>query len=55
MNGMQRKIIDKAMDNDRELTTWECEFIDDLNDKDDDYELSDKQNSVLNRIQDKVY
>ncbi len=52
---MQRKIINKAVDNIDKLSTWETEFIDSMNDKDDDYELSDKQNSVLNRIQDKVY
>lgn len=55
MNGFQEKIIAKAMDNDSKLSTWECEFIDNLSDKDDRYELSDKQNEILNRISEKVY
>lgn len=55
MNGFQEKIVQKAMDNDSKLSSWECEFIDSLNDKPERYELSDKQNEILNRISEKVY
>lgn len=55
MNGFQRKIIDKALENDHRLDTWELEFIDSLSYRPDSYELSEKQNEILNRISEKVY
>ena len=55
MNGFQEKIIEKAMDNDHKLSSWECEFVENLSEKSDRYELSDKQNEILNRISEKVY
>lgn len=54
MTGFQRKIVLRALDSDDKLSEWEVEFIDSLADKDDNYELSDKQNHVLNRIQQKI-
>lgn len=54
MNGFQRKTIDRAMTNDHKLSSWECDFIDSLNEKSDDYELSTKQNEILNRIGEKI-
>lgn len=54
MNRVQIKFIEDAMDQDHKLTAWECDFISDLADKGDDYELSKKQNEVLNRIQGKL-
>jgi len=54
MNGLQRKIIIKALDADDRLSEWESEFISHLADQSDDYELSEKQNHVLNRIWEKV-
>lgn len=54
MNGLQKKIIVKALDADDELTEWEVDFVIGLADKPDDYALSEKQNSILNRIWDKI-
>jgi hypothetical protein len=50
MNGLQKKIICKALDAVEELTEWEHEFISDLAEKPESYELSEKQNHQLNRI-----
>ena len=50
MNGLQKKIIVRALDEAEQLTEWEYEFISDMADKPDDYELSEKQNHILNRI-----
>lgn len=54
MTGFQKKIILRAMDNERYLTEWECEFIDNLSKKDDEYKITPKQNEVLNRILNKL-
>lgn len=54
MNRIQKQFIKDAMDEPEKLTDWENEFIDNLADRDDDYELSDKQNAVLNRISQKL-
>lgn len=54
MNRVQLKFIEDALENDYHLTAWECDFITDLADEDEDYELSDKQNVVLNSISQKL-
>lgn len=54
MNRVQIKFVKDALDHEDHLTDWESQFINDLAVKPDDYELSDKQNAVLNRIIDKV-
>jgi hypothetical protein len=54
MNRVQIKFIEDAMDNPHHLTEWEQEFVHTLARKPDDYELSEKQNSVLNRISRKL-
>lgn len=54
MNRVQKKFICEAMDNESDLTQWEIEFISSLADKPDEYELSEKQNKILNRIQRKI-
>lgn len=54
MNKVQQKFICDALDNDHMLSEWETQFINDLADKPDEYELSDKQNAVLNRISQKI-
>ena len=54
-NRIQRKFISDALDNPDRLTDWENGFIDDLADKDDDHELSEKQNEILNRISQKLF
>lgn len=53
-NRVQRKFILDALDQPERLTDWENEFINDLAEKDDDYELSEKQNNILNRISQKL-
>ncbi len=54
MNRIQRKIIKDALDEEHRLTDWESEFVNNLAMRDDDYELSEKQNSILNRIGSKL-
>lgn len=47
---LQIRFIKDALDQPEKLSDWEYDFINDLADKDDDYELTEKQNKVLNRI-----
>ena len=54
MNRVQQQFICDAMDAEHLLTEWEQQFISDLADKADSYELSDRQNEILNRISQKV-
>lgn len=55
MNKVQIQFVKDAMDQEEKLTPWEYDFINDLAEKPDNYELSDRQNEVLNRIQRKLY
>ncbi len=53
MNRIQKQIIKDALENSEILSDWEWGFISDLADKDDrspGYELTKKQNDVINRI-----
>lgn len=54
MNRVQIQFIKDALDNEDLLSDWESGFINSLADNEDDYELSDKQNEILNRISQKV-
>lgn len=54
MNGFQEKVIERAERNIHKLNSWECGFIESLQDKPDDYELSEAQNHTLNKISEKV-
>ncbi len=54
MNGFQKRIIERANESDHKLSSWEIDFIESLSNKADNYELSDKQNEILNRISEKV-
>lgn len=54
MNGYQIKRILEAQDNLEHLSDWENDFINNLADKKDEFELTEKQNSVLNRISEKI-
>ena len=54
MNRIQIKFIKDALQYQHLLTEWEIEFINDLAEKDEDYQLSKSQNKVLNRISDKT-
>lgn len=54
MNSFQKSVIIKALDNDDALTEWEAEFVSSLADLPEDRQLSDKQNEILNRIQQKL-
>jgi len=53
MNGFQKKIIKDAIDDPEPLSEWEFDFINSLADKPDEYELSEKQNKIVNRISQK--
>lgn len=48
------QFIKEALDNESELSDWESDFINSLAKRGDDYELSEKQNEILNRIQRKI-
>lgn len=54
MNRVQCRLLDECVEADRkgkvEFSEWECEFIESMEDKSIDYELSDKQNATLNRL-----
>ena len=54
MNRVQIRFIKDALEQEHKLTSWESDYINDLAEKDGGYELSDKQNSILNRIQGKL-
>lgn len=54
MNRIQKTIIKQAIEDPSHLSDWEYDFVNDLADKEDDYELSEKQNSILNRIGSKL-
>lgn len=49
-NKLQIKFIKDAMDEPEKLTDWESEFINNIAGLANDRELSEKQNSILNRI-----
>lgn len=54
MNRVQKKFVLDALDQEHKLSAWESDFINDLAELPDDYELSEKQNHILNRIQGKL-
>lgn len=54
MNRVQKKFIIDAVDNLEMLSDWENDFILDLAKKEESYTLSEKQNSTLNRIVQKI-
>ena len=53
-NKLQIRFIKDAMDNEHILSEWESEFINSIAELDDDKPLSDKQNTILNRITTKI-
>lgn len=52
MNKVQAKLVEQIEENEDQLTDWERKFIDDI--QKNDYTLSEKQNSIINRIHHKV-
>ena len=54
MNGLQQRWLEKADEQSDQLSDWEQEFVENLLTKSEHYELSDKQNSVLNKINTKL-
>lgn len=54
MNKVQIKFIKDALDQPEKLTDWEYDFINDIAEKEQNYELTEKQNKILNRIQSKL-
>lgn len=54
MNKSQNGFVIDALNQEENLSDWEINFIRDIAEKPEDYELSEKQNAVLNRIQGKL-
>jgi hypothetical protein len=54
MNKLQKRFIRVADRKQWKLTQWECDFLDSMNEKGEDHELSTKENHVLNQIQRKT-
>ena len=52
LNKVQAKLVEQIEENEDQLTDWERKFIDDI--QKNDYTLSEKQNSIINRIHHKV-
>ncbi len=50
----QKNIIKTALDQPENLTEWEYEFISSVAEEENDYELSDRQVRVLDRIETKL-
>jgi len=53
MNKIQTKFVIDAIEDPSKLTDWEYDFINTLADRDEDYELSPKENKILNIISQK--
>jgi len=53
MNNIQKRFINDAIEDPEPLTEWEYDFIQSIADKEGDFELSEKQNHILNRISQK--
>lgn len=54
MNRVQIRFVKDALDQPEKLSDWENNFINDLAEKPEGYELSEKQNTTLNKIQRKL-
>jgi hypothetical protein len=54
MNRIQKRIILDALDEPESLSDWENDFINDMADKGDEYQVSEKQNQIINRIGNKL-
>ena len=54
MNKLYKRMILDGLENEEMLTEWEVEFINNLAEKPDDYEFSEKQKEVLKRIEHKI-
>ena len=53
MKNIQKRFINDAMEDPEPLTEWEYDFIQSIADKEGSFELSEKQNHILNRISQK--
>ncbi len=54
MNKLQIRFIRVANSKRWRLTEFECDFLDSMDSKGEDYELSKKENHILNQIQRKT-
>jgi len=54
MNNFQIKIIERAIDNDEKLSSWEHDFIYSLDSIPQHQDLTEKQNHILNKISEKL-
>ena len=50
MNGFQRKTLDRLIENEDKLNTWELGFVEGLDDYPDNHELSFNENHKLNEL-----
>jgi hypothetical protein len=50
VNRIQKQIVKDALDTPEILSDWQYDFVNDLADKEDCYELTEKQNTQLNKI-----
>lgn len=55
MNRVQRKLVDDAMTKLDHLTEWESGFIKSIDNSDESYSLTDRQNYFLNKISNKIH
>jgi hypothetical protein len=57
MNRFQEKILQDALDDPSKLTDWEYDFVNSLVDRNEDrdgnYQPSEKENTIINRISQK--
>lgn len=54
MDGLEKRIINKAIEDPSDLTEWEYDFVFDIADKPETYTLTKKQREILFRIWDKI-
>ena len=54
MDRFYNRIILDGLDHPELLSEWECGFIASLAEKDENYELSDKQKEALRKIEHKI-
>ena len=54
MNRLQKQILKEALEYPQYLTEWEYDRVQEWSELPDDYEFSDKQNKIINRIGSKI-
>jgi hypothetical protein len=54
MTDEERDMLEECLEADSGLTGWEIDFIEDMSNRDSDYELTEKQHDKLRDIWEKV-